>query len=282
MKSWGMNGEDPTREFVHHHRPAGLPGLELLTAHYHGFEFAPHLHEGYCIALIEDGAERFRCRGAEHVAPQGVLAIVNPDEVHTGRRAMESGWSYRVFYPSPALMQELAGSMDAWSGGTPFFPEAIVRDEALVGPLRNLHRALTGPTSPLEQESRWFETMGRLLRRHARGLVFRASGRSGRDAVAKARELLNDRLEAPVSLSQLATETGLSAWHLNRLFRQRYGLPPHAYQLQMRLAQAKRWLRTAMPIAEIAARLGFADQAHLTRLFKRSFGTTPSAYRRMV
>lgn len=282
MKSWGMSGEDPTREFVHHHRPAGLPGLELLTAHYRDFEFSPHLHEGYCIALIEDGAERFRCRGAEHVATQGVLAIVNPDEVHTGSRAAESGWSYRVFYPSPALMQELTLSMDAWGGGTPFFPEAIIRDESLAGPLRNLHRALTEPSEPLEQASRWVETMGRLLRRHARGLVFRSSGRSGRDAVARAREMLSDRLEGPVTLAQLAAETGLSGWHLNRLFRQRYGLPPHAYQLQMRLAQAKRWLRTPMPIAEIASRLGFADQAHLTRLFKRSFGTTPSAYRRMA
>jgi len=33
------------------------------------------------------------------------------------------------------------------------------------------------------------------------------------------------------------------------------------------------------PLAEIAARAGFADQSHFTREFKRHFGITPGHYR---
>jgi AraC-like DNA-binding protein len=280
MESWGMSGEDPTLEYAHFHRPARFRGLELLDAHYHGYEFAPHVHEGYVIALIESGAERFYYRGAEHTAPEGTVIVVNPDEVHTGRRAAESGWSYRVFYPSLALIRDLARDMGDWTGGTPHFPETLIRDEALAGSLRSLHAALSRPAGPLEQESRWCDAMGLLLRRHGRGTGFREAGRT--DAVAKARELLRERLDEPVSLAWLAAETGLSAWHLNRQFRQRYGLPPHAYQLHLRLARARLWLQSPMSVAEIAARLGFADQAHLSRLFRRAFGTSPLAYRKLA
>lgn len=270
---------DPAREFAHYHRPEDFRGLELLTARFLDFEFLPHVHEGYVVALIESGAERFRYRGAEHVAPLGTLAVVNPDEVHTGRRAADSGWSYRVFYPSFDLIRELAEDMGGWSGGTPFFPEAVVDDPRLVQPLRALHLALAAPSTALERESRWLDVMGVLLRRHARGMNRRSPG-SGGDAVARVRELLREQLDGQVSLGRLAAESGLSTWHLNRMFRQRYGLPPHAYHLQLRLARARLWLQTPMPIAEISARLGFADQAHLSRLFKRMSGLSPAAYRR--
>ena len=36
-----------------------LGGLELLKAHYHQTQFSKHVHEGYCIGVIEDGAQSF-------------------------------------------------------------------------------------------------------------------------------------------------------------------------------------------------------------------------------
>ena len=274
-----MSEVDPTREFARFHRPERFLGLELLTAHYHAHSFAPHVHEGYAIAMIESGAERFRYRHVEHVAGSGMFAVVNPDEVHTGSRAVDSGWSYRVFYVPFGSLRDLAIAMGGWTGGTPFFPEATFRDEILMRSLQRLHASLSRPASLLEQESRWCEAMGLLLKRHARGLDFQGRGPAF-DAVARVRERLLDQVEAQVGLAQLAEEAGMSAWHLNRMFRQRFGLPPHAYQLQLRLARARILLQGDGPIAGIACELGFADQAHLSRLFKRSFGVTPAGYRR--
>ncbi len=36
-----------------------LGGLELLKAHYHQTQFSKHTHEGYCIGVIEEGAQSF-------------------------------------------------------------------------------------------------------------------------------------------------------------------------------------------------------------------------------
>lgn len=274
-----MSRPAPIREFVHYHRPAEFAGLELLNAHYYAHEFAPHVHEGYCIALIEAGAERFRYRGAEHCAGVGTLAIVNPDEVHTGSRAADEGWRYRVFYPDQALIRRICESMDGWQGGTPFFPQAVVNDPAMVQPLRELHLALSGGASLLERESRWYAAMGLLLRRHARGLARPEAHWQGRDAVARAQAILRERHADNLGLEALAAEVGLSPWHLNRVFRERLGLPPHAYQNQLRLARAKNLLAGRLPLAEVAVQLGYADQAHFGRQFKRAFGITPGQYR---
>lgn len=54
-----------------------------------------------------------------------------------------------------------------------------------------------------------------------------------------------------------------------------------AQQVHLRLAEAKRRLGAGVPIAAVAADLGFADQSHLHRRFKGAFGMTPGEWRRM-
>jgi AraC-like DNA-binding protein len=74
--------------------------------------------------------------------------------------------------------------------------------------------------------------------------------------------------------------TGLSQFALLRAFRAEMGLPPHAYLNQLRVRQARQLLDAGVSAAEVAARVGFADQAHLTRHFKRVVGVPPAAYQR--
>jgi AraC family transcriptional regulator len=48
-----------------------------------------------------------------------------------------------------------------------------------------------------------------------------------------------------------------------------------------RLERARELLETsAMPIAEVAERSGFASQSHLTRVFSGTFGVSPGQFRR--
>lgn len=79
----------------------------------------------------------------------------------------------------------------------------------------------------------------------------------------------------------MAQAASMSLSQLHQRFRQTFGASPQAWLTDLRIQQARRWLAgTSLPIAEIALRAGFADQASLTRAMQRVSATTPAAYRK--
>ena len=79
----------------------------------------------------------------------------------------------------------------------------------------------------------------------------------------------------------MAQAANMSMSQLHQRFRQMFAMSPQAWLTQLRIQQAQRWLRgTSLPIAEIALRAGYCDQASLTRTMQRVSATTPAAYRR--
>jgi transcriptional regulator GlxA family with amidase domain len=92
---------------------------------------------------------------------------------------------------------------------------------------------------------------------------------------------LLDDLARDTSLSELAALCGLSRSYFIRAFKQVTGMPPHRWLLAQRVKRAKELLRGSnLPIVEIAAACGFADQSHLTRVFSKALAISPAAWRR--
>ena len=73
---------------------------------------------------------------------------------------------------------------------------------------------------------------------------------------------------------------GLSKRTLERLFREYVGVGPKWVIQRYRLHEAAEYAATGEPRdwADLAARLGYADQAHLIRDFKRFVGQSPTRY----
>lgn len=256
-----------------------LTGVELLHARYIEQRFAPHVHEGFVFTVIEGGAQRFRHRGSDHLAPVGSMVLINPDEVHTGSKAHEQGWWYRGFYPAPAQVQGVLAELELADRGMPSFGASVLQDLELHQVFGRLHRLLDGEACALQQQTAWREAILLLFQRHARIPQAREAGAEPR-AVALAKELLAARLGEPPSLEELATLVHLSPFHFARVFRRATGLPPHAWLKQRRLEQARALLRSGCAPLQVALQLGFSDQSHLTRQFKQSYGVSPGEYRR--
>lgn len=98
--------------------------------------------------------------------------------------------------------------------------------------------------------------------------------------------LLVNRLVADVEgdpgllrVEQLCERFGIGERALQRLVRRRTGLSPKWLIQRRRLQEAAERLRTHdEPLAQVAARLGYADQPHLTRDFRRVTGLTPGEF----
>jgi AraC-like DNA-binding protein len=80
-------------------------------------------------------------------------------------------------------------------------------------------------------------------------------------------------------LGDLCERSGIGARTLQRMFLQYAGVSPTWVLRRYRLLEAAESVREGKPVswAEIAADLGYADQAHLTRDFRAAIGQTPAA-----
>jgi AraC family transcriptional regulator len=91
---------------------------------------------------------------------------------------------------------------------------------------------------------------------------------------------IREHLEQDLSVVTLAAVGQMSPAHFARLFKHATGLAPHKYVVMCRMEQAKRLLaETDMPLIEIGAQVGCADQSHFTALFRKHVTLTPKAYR---
>src|SRR5579872_686998 len=87
-------------------------------------------------------------------------------------------------------------------------------------------------------------------------------------------------LDEDVSLSSLARQAGLSAFHLHRLFASTMGETPKQLTLRLRLGRAAVLLLTGRDsVLDVALSCGFQSHEVFCRAFRRRFGMTPRVFR---
>ena len=92
---------------------------------------------------------------------------------------------------------------------------------------------------------------------------------------------IGDQLDGDLSLASLARVAGMGQHAFIRAFTARCGHSPHQFILRKRVASARILLADpSLSLAEVALRVGFADQAHMTSTFSRLTGETPGRLRR--
>jgi AraC family transcriptional regulator len=97
----------------------------------------------------------------------------------------------------------------------------------------------------------------------------------------RAIEFIESRLAEPISLADVASETGLTRMHFAAQFRVATGLSPHGYLLRRRIERAQEMLAgTGRSVVDIALAVGFQNQSHFTAVFKRYAGQPPQSWRR--
>lgn len=92
---------------------------------------------------------------------------------------------------------------------------------------------------------------------------------------------MRDNLETPLTVAEICRRARVEASTARRLCQRHLGRSPGAYYTRLRLERAQTLLHYShLPIAEIAAAVGFADNAAFTHAFRRVYGRAPSDARR--
>jgi AraC-like DNA-binding protein len=256
-------------------------GIETLRAHFEGHAYDPHWHDSYLVGITEQGVQQFNCRRATHQSTPGKVFLLEPGDIHDGEAPNEDGFTYRMLYLDPQWLERELGSLfeNAPDNAQLSFTTTLITDVRLAQvtglAFQTLHH---GELKIVRQTA-----LDALLERLTCHLHWRA--RYGDDprlprVAQQAREYLHANAHEDIGLEHLAAVTGVDRFRLTRAFKAAYGLAPHAYLVQLRLAQARRMLARGAQPTTVAMALGFADQSHLGRWFVRAYGLTPALYRK--
>ncbi|MDK2753123.1 MAG: AraC family transcriptional regulator [Candidatus Thioglobus sp. MED-G25] len=89
-------------------------------------------------------------------------------------------------------------------------------------------------------------------------------------------ELMENNIEEPMKLDELARHVGISRRQLERIFQKHLNCVPTRYYLQLRLRRARELLlRTPRSIVDVAFSCGFVSAPHFSKCYRDFFGKPP-------
>jgi AraC-like DNA-binding protein len=237
-----------------------------------------HWHEELHLCAYTSGSGYLGYGGNSYLVTEGDFVVTPPGEVHENWVDGEHGISFCGVYIDAGAFRRATEQIGGCELRIPGLRDFFVRDKMVRQRFLELHQAAERRDSQLEQDERLLRFLQVFVSRCAADVASESPVGYERAAVRRAREYIEENFDGSISLAQLGELTELSPFYLHRVFSEEIGMPPHAYQTQVRINRAKQLLRERHPLAAIAVTTGFADQSHLTRHFQRLVGVTPGRF----
>ena len=99
------------------------------------------------------------------------------------------------------------------------------------------------------------------------------------NAVQRMQDHINENINLPITLSDIAKAAGYSQWHSARIFKELTGKSPFEYLRALRLSKAALQLRDKQTkIIDVAFDFVFDSHEGFTRAFHKQFGVSPKKY----
>ncbi|MBI5543114.1 MAG: helix-turn-helix transcriptional regulator [Deltaproteobacteria bacterium] len=230
-------------------------------------------HFGLEVAWAVEGWLRYRIGRLELVAPPGALVVIPEGVEHAsllGPRVLG-----RALHLGSHLLESLQDDLGLRTIASGLQPGVV-----LVGGRLQAQQLL----SNLEAEGCSTEMMDELGLALAMDVLrIRTRDESLAEThdrrIVAAIERLWDEGNADLGVEDLAVAAGMSRFHFSRIFKQRTGMSPYQYLLELRLQRSAALITRGLPVTQAATLAGFSDMSRFAQRFRRRFDCPPSAYR---
>lgn len=242
-----------------------------------------HRHTHYELCLVgREGGGLFHVGALDFRLAPGDLFLARPgiwhQIVNIQEPPMELSWvAFRV---QATAGQPLPGALPALvSGPAVVVPDSGGRVAAAWGAMREMGPWCSAPAFG-HLIGLFFFTAADAFRGPAHAPLA-ADGRPCPPLAARIGRYIDEHLEQPVGMGDLAQELGLSRRQASRVVGATMGAPFRLVLRDARLARARFLLScTTLSVREVAAEVGFCSASHFSRTFAAAAGRAPLAYRR--
>jgi AraC-like DNA-binding protein len=244
--------------------PLGNDSIQLVGWSGNHWDNISYFPKNFQIGYIQQGKGEF-FTGDEIISiKEGQFFLVHPGKVHSGKPDEIIGWTVDTIALKTQFVKELFPGND-----TITFSEFVADDEELKLIFLKTIQLLNNYEQSLENEGKLYLLLTELIKLKASITRADEKKENQNEAVDRAVDFISKNFTDSFSLDELAEKAFLSKFHLLRVFKTKTGLTPYAYQIQLRLNEARRLMFQNKSLTEIAYELGFADQAHFTNTFKK-------------
>lgn len=242
--------------------------------------YKSHSHPTFSIGAIDEGNSVFQSSfGTPQKISAGTLVIVPAHIEHSCNPLPDQAWSYQMLHLDISWLKQWFTEFqkEGFDLNLPQHRPLIIKNESLYQAFSIMNETLFDPQKLIiEKEQSLIYCLTQLLLPH---FIL--------EEIQKTQYLYEDFLdliniikssERFISLEALAEQVGLSRYAIIRLFKANVGLTPHAFQINLKINQARAQLKQGISLAELAINLGFSDQSHFHKAFKAHTGITPRQF----
>jgi len=244
----------------------------------------PKVYSFYLMHIVLDGYGSYVTEQQRYELKAGDTFLIRPNQLISYESDSQHPWRYRWV----AFTGEQAEQLAAIAGFIPSYEVISLDDyhktaeyyQQILEAFREGHATSTIQASGLLQLI--MSDYGK--KQHPEAQLLPSSHRAEQQLHKQMVHYLTSQYTHPVSIEHMAEAFGYNRAYLSRLFKQKVGMPPSTFLLNLRLDHARHMLRERpeLTIEQVAASVGIQDALYFSKQFRKAYQQSPTAYRKRV
>lgn len=262
-----------TKVFIHEK----LPFLELRysnnTKHY-----KKHIHDTLSIGINLKGNTIYSNKEKEYSFDIGMLALVNPNEIHSCNPIDKIPNLYYMLYLDKnwcfGIQKTICEQIDTFIP----FEKDLLNDKTKYKEFKLLCENLFSNITYQEKEEELILFLTKLFKTYLKDYHIKPT-KEDNTKFEKLKAYIQKNYKKNISIDELSEEFQLNSFYIIRLFKNKLNMTPHAYLINLKINKAKEYLKDGYSLVDTALECGFSDQSHFHRNFVKIVATTPNQYK---
>ena len=222
-------------------RDANLPYVEIRAAKDSSVCYEKHSHSTFSIGSVVGGQSYYLNKHYRQEISTGSLVIINPEDMHACNPRNDGKWSYNMIYLNTDWLSALQHEMGSNKNDDfQMFSIIASNDKDLFQSHNQLISILTQEEDLLAKESALVDYCMSFQTRLTTSSEIQLKENKN---LLIAADFIESNSLNKISLMDICAVSQLSRAYLIRAFQKRFGITPHAYQLNHRINKAKQFLK---------------------------------------